>query len=403
MAYPILTNPSDLFTWSNGETVLQNITDGTLGIGALFINGWSNASAQADKLAIAGSVTFMFLTNDAESNVQSGVDINQSVSSPTSAQTVTVSASSPIVLILVGGTIRTKMGLAVIPVGTSSKGGGAGGSFFGLVLNNTTHAYVGAAKVAANGGLSVLASENLELIMLTQAGASAQSTAVSGSIGLIDQTSDTLAQIDTGAIICSNPGTGSSCGSSTGSGGVTVNASSTEDVVAGAGDIVVGNGSGFGISALIIVINRTTRAVIGSADLTSPGDGGLNVVVNGPVSVSATNGGYIWAFAVAGTKVSKPTTPEAQPNGPYETPPPTTYWGKFTSGVSSVWGAIAGVFSSIGSALSGLVSATQYDPPLVETGIAVAGPPRSRSCSTPRRPTSTTSARSTRASRARSR
>ena len=313
--YPILTNLSNLpgsvgelfGALQNGSAIseISGIIGGNLGLTS-FLNGFSNATAQAEKLAIAGSTTLFFLTNDAEANVDSGVLINQCTATCVAPagvdQTVVVEGETVEQLISISGTLKTVASLiAINPVGSSSKSGGFGGAIDGTVLNNTTKAYVApGVKIATgvDGGVDVEAEEYVMLLQFSAAGASADSTAISGSLSLIDQTSNTIAQIDSGVTITGGP--------------VDVAADSLETVIDGAGDVVTGHGSGLGVSVDVTLVNRTTEAVIGALDLGAPGNGGgvvgsggVNIDVNGPVTVSATNTGALWAFAVAGTIATK--------------------------------------------------------------------------------------------------
>src|SRR5262249_46579302 len=87
VTYPYLTRPDEFIPLSGSElsTQLKNdgygavndYLDGTLGLKSKLFNTWARSTAEADDLAIAGSVNVLVFNNDAESIVHSGVQINQ--------------------------------------------------------------------------------------------------------------------------------------------------------------------------------------------------------------------------------------------------------------------------------------------------------------------------------------
>ena len=260
----------------------------------IFGNGYANATAQAEKLAIAGSVTLLFFTNDSEEHIQSGVKINQGPflnHNATADNIFTMFAENAEQLVFGAGQI--KPAATVDPKGSTKSPGGAGGSFAGLVLNQTTQSIIApnvTISTGAKGGTYVEVEELVMQIGLATSGAAADSTSVSGAVTLFDQTSNNLAQVDTGAHI-----TG---------GLLEVFSESFEAAIGGAGDITTGHGVGIGVSISIALINRNTASVLGSTDLAAPGNGGTNINTAG-VTVEAENGGVFWTGAVAGTVVTK--------------------------------------------------------------------------------------------------
>ncbi|MGH2874051.1 MAG: beta strand repeat-containing protein, partial [Solirubrobacteraceae bacterium] len=316
-AYPWLTNLANLpgnigqlVGALRGGSAVSLITDlisySQNAIPALFANGFAQASAQAEKTSIAGQITFLWLTGSAVTNVGDDVSINQNGDNP-AGQTVLVSAENINQLILAAGLVLgfgSSSGASVAPSGDSQTSGGAGGAIIGLVLNDTATAQIGTgAKIAtgAEGGLSVLASEYNAEFALSQAGASADSTAFGGTVTVFVQNSATTAQIGTGAQITGGP--------------VNVAATSLETAINSAGDITTGHGIGIGVSIALAIINRSTEAIIGSSDLSAPGDGGTNIDISGPLNVTANNDGSIWGFAIAGTVVTKQPSNAPAPSG----------------------------------------------------------------------------------------
>ena len=259
------------------------------GLISSFGNGFSSASAEASKLAIAASITFFFFTNSAVTTLGSGVEINQSPSVPaTGTQVVTIESENLDQLVTGAGQVKTTSA----PTGKSGQASGFGGAINALVLNNITQAIIAPdAHIAAVAGVNVESDEYELIIGLAQAGAQATSTAIGGTLTLLDQTSNTLAQIDTGAQITGGP--------------LGISAESLETVIDGAGQVTQGQGTGIGISVALNIVNRTTQAVLGALTLTAPGDGGTDINVSGGVQIQSENDGAFYALAVAGTKVAK--------------------------------------------------------------------------------------------------
>ena len=325
VTYPILSNLSNL-PGSVGEltglmqsegpsTIVSNLTDGSLGLISSFANGYTDSTAEAEKLAIAGSATFFFLTNTVKSYIDSGALINQNEANTKPDEIVLVAAYNEQQLISVAGNLNTVKSFDINPVGSSSKSGGFGGAIDGLVLNNTTQAVIEpGAKISSglNDGTQLQA---LELVMdmeFSEAGASADSTAIGGSLTLLDQTSNTLAQLSSGTTVTGGP--------------VGVSSESDETAINGAGSIVTGHGTGIGVGIVVSLVNRTTQAIVGNQDLSAPGNGGgvtgstgVDVDVAGGVDVAATNSGDIWSIAVAGsiaTKQKQQAQSSDQPSSP---------------------------------------------------------------------------------------
>ena len=310
-----------------------------------FGNGYSNATAEAEKLAVAGSVTVLFFANDAEANIASGAKINQGpfLTAPDPLQIVEMYSENLDQLIGATGQLfpSAKSGSEITPQGKSDRPGAVGGSFTALVLENTTLATVASGVSIGSGtggGVGVAAEEYALLVGAALAGAAADSTSVSGSVTLFDQTSTTLAQIDSGVTITGGP--------------LSLSSASMESVLGGAGDVTTGHGVGIGISAVLSFITRNTIAVIGPLDLSAPGNSGTNINVTGGVSVSASNDGVFATAAVAGTVVSKQEQKQSKSGStdPLATAPPKAL--KLLTGSSTAPGG---------------------NMPQAKTGVAIAG------------------------------
>ena len=315
-----------------------------------FGNGYSDATAQAEKTGIAGSITFLFFTNDAETHVGNNVSFNQTVSQPAASQVVVVYAENLEQLIGGAGQIKgsAQTGVSINPASKSDTSSGVGGSLNGLVLLNTTEATIGTGAIITTGpqgGTAINTDEYVMLIGFANGGASADSTSVGGSINVVYQTSNTLAQLGTGAQITGGP--------------VSVYAESLETAIGEAGQVDSGHGIGVGISITLMFITRTTQSAIGPTDLSAPGNGGTNIDVSGGVNVQAVNDGVIWAFGVAGVSVSKQPTDQKLSSGSNPSPNDPTDEDDPLDGMS-----LPLLFGE---------QPTAEDKPQAKTGVAIAG------------------------------
>ena len=86
--HPYASSPDELFPSTLAEFVdsiqtegfeaINKYLDGTFGLQSS-INSWARATAEADKISVAGSVTFLQYDNDAVSLVEDGAKVNQDV------------------------------------------------------------------------------------------------------------------------------------------------------------------------------------------------------------------------------------------------------------------------------------------------------------------------------------
>ena len=133
-----------------------------------FGNGYSDATAQAEKTGIAGSITFLFFTNDAETHVGDNVSFNQTVAHPATSQVVVVYAENLEQLIGGAGQIKgsAQTGVSINPASKSDTSSGVGGSLNGLVLLNTTEATIGTGAIITTGPQGGTAINTDEYVML---------------------------------------------------------------------------------------------------------------------------------------------------------------------------------------------------------------------------------------------
>ena len=115
--------------------------------------------------------------------------------------------------------------------------------------------------------------------------------ALGGTVAVVNQSSDTLAQLDSDAQV-----TGQS---------VSVEATSLVTNINWAGGVAKSESIGAGVSVAVNNINRRTRAIIGRGEpSTGPpvviaSDASASINVAGDITVKATADGVIWAFTVA--------------------------------------------------------------------------------------------------------
>ena len=332
VTYPFVTRPDEFLPTSIGEitdrlvkdgpSAVTDYLDGSLGLKTKLFNTWARSTAKSDQVSVAGSVNFTKLDNISETTVKSGARLNQDAAfqSAGNRQAVDIEAVTQLQILNVTGVFEfgfptvedvlgKKFSATVSPVGSSGERGGFGGALFISLLDNKTHATVesGVLIQTSDGGKLVVKAEELIFEFSgTQAGGSAGKLAVGGSFAYMQQSSDTLALINSGAGI-----TG---------GEVQVEANGSETQINWVGGIVKGKAIGVGASVAINKIGRNTRAIVGDFDaalnpLLVPTAPKVNFTINGDVSVKAGNKGSLWAFGVAGAVVSsapQPPTPEEE-------------------------------------------------------------------------------------------
>ena len=341
--HPYALSPDELFPstlaefvdsiQSEGFEAINKYLDGTFGLQSS-INSWARATAEADKVGIAGSVTFLTYDNEAVTTVENGALINQDVAFRTyasnehknnlkSEQVVSIEASNYMELINVAGTfdfsfltgnidpwtLEAPQGPSVSLEGGSGGRGGVGGAVFVLLLDNTTHSIVedGARIYSGDGGgFNMKADEAVFNLAFSQSGADGGKLAVAGTVAYSEQQSDTLAQLGAGAYVTGR--------------NANLYAASLETQVNVAGAVTTGNATGIGISVAVNRVDRSTRAVVGDPDaLPSTGSAvaGTNFIdVAEAVNARAIVAGQVWSFSLAASKVSKEQqVPDANPPG----------------------------------------------------------------------------------------
>lgn len=336
--HPYLASPDELFPSTLGEFLSSVERDGnkaiekylnkTLGVkDALtsLMNSRACASGEADTVSVAGMVDVLSFNDKAISLVESGAKINQNtdwrdpVGNPhvnnIDKQVVSVEASNYMELVNMSGffsfEIKPKEALwkklSVDAAASKGKKGGVGGALFVMLIDNTTHSTVeDGAEIYSGmgGGFNIKADEAIFTIDLGQAGASAGTVSVGGTVMYTQEKSDTIAQLGAGAEVTGRD--------------VSLYAANLNTNVMWAGGVAKGEAIGAGISVAVNNFDRTTQALIGDTDgVENVPDGdfvpGINVAED--VTVRAVVGGDLYSFTVAGAVVS------AKKDEPTETPP----------------------------------------------------------------------------------
>ncbi len=167
-----------------------------------------------------------------------------------------------------------------VPITLTSTGSGSGQTFTPAALSVTAE------------------TSNIE-ISLAADGGSAGNFGVSGTFGVLVFTNHTTAQIEAGAQI-SGPATGDSSG-------VNIDAHDITDLINLAGSVIMGGHAGFGFTATVNVLNRTTLAILG-ADPNNPADSlaASSVHLGGDLGINAQNAGVLVTASVAAAVQATP-------------------------------------------------------------------------------------------------
>lgn len=191
--YSAWGNWSDVTSFSAGAEKVFDL----LGAGEFsLVTGWSQASAESDKLGLSGSFNFFTLGNTSNAWIGDGARINTNNLS-TVAQDVTVSALSTQGTINISGVFGFKFF-----GGSTNSGLGLGLSYLQNEFDDAAHASIGSGAVVNAQSLSVNARSETDNISISEAGGKAGSgTAINGSIAYVDVNNSTTAKIDSSATL----------------------------------------------------------------------------------------------------------------------------------------------------------------------------------------------------------
>ena len=305
---------------------LSTYMDGNLGLDNNLVDSWSQASADGQKLALAGAFTVLVLDHNADATIKNGARINQDVDGVTNAdnflsgtQDVVVEAKSvahainlvgnfqtpgiqgstkPINEWKPGNIIQTPGGGTEAAEGGNAVGAGAGFYWYendvAAVIEDGVQLYADSLEVDA---------DNRELaIVLGASGGQADNVAFNGAFVAQVVNNSTLAQIDNGAVIVVG---NRSVGDADGNGAsLFVDATDTSYLITVAGSVAISDHVGIGASLGVNVSIRDTEAFIGNRIGDDVVGTRGSVTSGGDVVVHAENDGFIGALAVSGSKAS---------------------------------------------------------------------------------------------------
>ncbi|MCU0548576.1 MAG: DUF4347 domain-containing protein [Leptolyngbya sp. Prado105] len=297
--------------------LVEHFDDGTLGFKSSLFNSWAKSTAKAEKLGIAGSVNFQQFTSNAQAIVGSNAKINQTAAFQTNEQTVSVEAKTELHQINITGVFDfeltteklqelkdSKDRLADLnPAGSQSGKGGMGGSLFLLFNNSNTIAKVESGaliRTGADGDLTVNAeSKNID-INVAQSGASGKQFGVGGTFVYTQQTSNTIAQVESGVKFQG--------------GALNITAADETTRVNAVGGVAKGGNVGIGLSVSLNNMDRTVSAFIGQVATTTPITG--TDIDAGDITIAAKGTGGLWSFSLAAAIASKNPQDQTDQNPP---------------------------------------------------------------------------------------
>ncbi len=310
------TDASGMFGFDPSKPDLINdlatTLDGKLGLSRIF-NVWATSqvfTTKADNLpefSVTASVGAVDYTNVSEAIIGDGARINQNTQNDD--QVVTVEASTVMQLVNLAGILHLRLNLDGIVnavrqgapgnpfsfFGNKSATFGAGGSLMLQFFDNQTNAIIkDNAEVHSgdDGGLNVTANEDLSAFEFAQSGGDSGNIGISGSLSLVDQTSSTVAQLQSGAMAVGGP--------------LTVKADNQANHVNLVGSVQLAKRLGVGVAAAVSLVDRDTLAIIGNrrtASDMSVGSAGTDIRAES-ITTTATNGGYVWTFGLVGALAS---------------------------------------------------------------------------------------------------
>lgn len=265
------------------------------------------------KVSVAGAIDFSRRKSFATIDVNGGAQINQDSAYQGSQQRVSLDAETVTHMITIGGIFDYDFGpeglIKAARMGPSNafqifgaQGGkaGFGGAYRQLVLDTNTHAIVhgfdktnGATSIhtGSGQGVSVRAANDGFILGLTQAGASAGKFGISGSAAYTQQTTNTIAAIESGTNV---------------TGGVGITAYEDMTLPTYAGDVVKGGNLGIGLSLVFNEIDRTVQAYFGDIN----GKSNVTATQLGLqyLTIQAQTQGHYFGFSLAAAKADTDNT-----------------------------------------------------------------------------------------------
>ncbi|NLX97528.1 MAG: cadherin-like domain-containing protein, partial [Rhodopirellula sp.] len=313
----------------NFVTLLSNYLIGDFGVGYFILNDGSQATASGDKLAIAGAVDLMMLSDAADARIKSGALINQESHTSTD-QNVVVQAVSHGMATHFGGNISfpsvgsesgsfKDFGKAVESSILTDKGwhskfgmnsktdkGAVGFTITGFIDKDTALATIEDGVRLHADSLWVDAETQVLSTGVQASGGDAGNVAFNGVVAFNVIVNKTIAHIANGAVI--DIGAGSVFDDPemdpSENGSLIVSAHDTSDVISLDGAVATSQSVGIGASVGVTVLDRNTQALIGDLVDADPTAATGSITSRGNVHIIAENGGFVANLAVAGAKAS---------------------------------------------------------------------------------------------------
>ncbi len=236
---------------------------------------------------VAGSAVISIFNLTTSAYIAGGAQINQRLT-PGATQSITIQATD---------TFTIDSGAGSLGVGTDGAGVGAGLDLD--VLNKDTRAYIGAGAVAkAAGGITIEADSTETILSVATNVGGGSSAGIAGSASVQVITTGARAYVDD---------TPSGTGASLSAGGdVTITASDTFKATMIAGSIGVASSAGIGAANTTLVHSETVEAYVGQrASVSSQGTNGLSVGASSSEELItiAVAGGAAGTVGIAGSAV----------------------------------------------------------------------------------------------------
>ncbi|MCP3973138.1 MAG: hypothetical protein GY720_01445, partial [bacterium] len=303
----LLTGNGLLFNWID-SVALATSSAGSLG-----------AAAEDSR---AGAFTFVNFINNCHAAIGKQVRINQDPAYWTTSQDVSVEATTRSIHANLTGVYELNLGILDLlsacytsklagvthrmasPYGVRGKTTGVGATVIVLAFDNTTKAKIdeeAQIRTGATGGLSVEALETMITATVGYTGGKADRFGGSGTFGVLEQDSTTLAQIDAGAMI----ETGARLNAAgEASDSVLVKADSEMVHFGLYGAFQSANEVSVGVTAGLNFITRDTAALIGNPwdeDASDPPPAS-SISAAGDIRVEALSRGTVILAAISGSK-----------------------------------------------------------------------------------------------------
>ncbi|MFO7964214.1 MAG: LEPR-XLL domain-containing protein [Desulfobacterales bacterium] len=325
---------------TNFVTVLSNYLTGDFGVGYFILNDGAQATATGEKLAIAGAVDLLILSDLADARIKSGARINQKTNTGTD-QDVVVQAVSHGKAVHIGGNINLpsigadsttfkdfgsavkgsvvtdKTWLPKFGMNAKDGKGAVGITIMGYVGISEALATIEDGAMIHGDSLWVDAETGVLSVDFAASGGDSGKVAVNGVVTFNVIANKTIAQIENGAVIDIDSGIvfDNEDLDPAENGSLVVSAHDDSYVISLTGSVATSQSVGVGASVGVTVVDRNTQAFIGDLVGADPTTANGSIASDGNVHILAESGGFIGTLAVAGAKVSSNPAPPDNPDG----------------------------------------------------------------------------------------